>query len=524
MAEPKNNYNIKPYRSEEENENRKLYRAKDNIRRKWFSICSDINEHGNKLIYEKCLVQAFNLTEFVMDNYIEQLFDAANDQNNLRKIEKPKTDEKSKKGKKEENGKYLFIKENVTIDFDILLGYGYSGKTQILEKLGHKLPEYIHEVRQNRNKYAHGTDTYKNSIRDEVNSYETIVRYMNTMGELLVMMKKMSPSQVNPSYEELKLQVGKAIGHEDKYVALTLICENEKERIFYGKNSASKRDICIYELVPTENILEVYHHNREELMKVTGSGIVRTEDVLLKNKTCYIVKEKIEGDTLTQYLRKQKNDIDVRKDMLYQVERIIRNICKYPNIKTELKETDLIVDEQGDLWLTRYELGKKQLSQPEFIRRYRLILGIEEERTEMPLSPQLSAEEKSAKEDEESLKTKVAEMKEKFAQANTESAIRNDLDNTEEVKLAKEKNIESKEQQYEEAPEAVWEPAVEEVKRETVRQEQKQEPKESIGKTTDAVVALEMGSNSNQWAKLWGTLGICGGILLILWAVSGLLA
>ena len=73
MAEPKNNYKIKPYRSEEENENRQLYRSKDNICRKWLSICSDVNEHGNKVIYEKCLVQAFNLTEFVMDNFIEQI-------------------------------------------------------------------------------------------------------------------------------------------------------------------------------------------------------------------------------------------------------------------------------------------------------------------------------------------------------------------------------------------------------------------------------------------------------------------
>lgn len=522
MAEPKNNYKIKPYRSEEENENRKLYRAKDNIRRKWFSICSDINEHGNKLIYEKCLVQAFNLTEFVMDNYIEQLFDTANSQNNLRKIEKPKPDDKYKKGKKEENGKYLFIRENVTIDFDILLGYGYSGKTQILEKLGHTLPEYIHEVRQNRNKYAHGTDTYKNSIRDEVNSYETIVRYMNTMGELLVMMKKMLPDQVNPSYEELKLQVGKAIGHEDKYVALTLVGENEKERIFYGKNSVSKREVCIYELVPTENILEIYHRNREELMKVSGSGIARCEEVLLKNKTCYIVKEKIEGDTLTQYLRKQKNDIDVRKDMLYQVERIIRNIYKYSNITTELKETDLMVDEQGDLWLTRYELGKKQLSQAEFIRRYRLILGIEEERTQMPLGPKSSEEEKNSKEENVSLESKMAEMTEKFAQANAEPAVRNHLDSTEELKQ-EEKDTEPKEQQYTKAPEIVQEPVVEEVKQETVRQEQKQEPRENLGKTTDAVIQLEVGSNTNQWAKLWGTLGVCSGILLILWAISGLL-
>ena len=422
MTEPKNNYKIKPYRSEEENENRNLYRSKDNIRRKWFSICSNVNEHDNKGIYEKCLVQAFNLTEFVMDNFIEQLFDTAKNQNNIKKIENTNPDKKEdkwKKGKKEESGTYFFIKENVTIDFDTQFKNGYFGKTQILEKLGYKLPQHIHEVRKNRNKYAHGTDTYKNSIRDEVNNFETIVRYINTMGELLVMMKKLAPNQVNPSYEELKLQVGKAVGHEDKYVALTLVREDEKERVFYGKDSSNQREVCIYELIPPKNILDVYHQSKKELVKVAGSGIVRTEEVLLKNKTCYIIKEKIQGDTLPQYLRKQNKDIDVRKDMLYQVEKIIRNIYKYPNISTSLRETDLIVDGQGDLWLTQYELGKKQISQQEFVRRYRLILDIQEEITEMPQVSLASPESDDKAQKESVIPPKAEEKRIPVSEKNT---------------------------------------------------------------------------------------------------------
>ena len=522
MAEPKNNYKIKPYRSEEENENRSLYRSKDNIRRKWLSICGDVNEHGNKVIYEKCLVQAFNLTEFVMDNYIEQLFNAANSQDNLKKIEK-KTDkakDKWNKGKREENGIYEFIQQNVTIDFEKQFGFGYSGKTEILERLGHTLPEYIVEVRKNRNKYAHGTDTYKNSIRDEVNSYETIKRYMKTLGELLVVMKKLPKECIDPSYEELKLQVGKAVGHEDKYVALTLVSEDEKGRLFYGKNSSTQRPVSIYEMVPTKNILDIYHRNQKELIQVVGNGIVRTEEVLLKNKTCYIVTEKIEGDLFSLYLRAHRNDTNIKKDLMYQVEKILRNIYKYPNITTQFRETDLVVDSLGDLWLTQYEIGKKQFPEKEFLRRYRLILGIEEEKEEPQAEVKATPQPQKMEVKEEPVKAAEVIKEREVVRKVQKETVKENKSILEPVGIVEE----PEEKVYKEY--SVWTTMPD------AKGRSNQEKGEEVfrisaskhPKVQDVMVQVEMGNNPNNWAKLWGTLGACSGILIILWAISGLLA
>lgn len=418
-----NSYKIKVYKNSDENKNRLLYRSNSAILRKWLAVCSDICEHGDKNKYESCLVQAFNLAEFVMDNYIEDFFYNNKQHDNLEKI--PRKGEKPN-----DNGVYRLIKEDVVIDFYKLLGAGFGGKTEIVESFGVELPKGIHEVRKKRNSYAHGTETYKNATREELDSFETVQYYIDTLGQLLVSLKKLPAEMVNPSYEDMKLQVGSALGHSNKYAVLGLLWEDNKTRLFEGRDGKTQKNILIKEILPCPELLDIYSGSKEYLQKVVGNGIVRTEDVILKNKACYIISERVEGMKLNDYLNVHKDDTEIKKDLLYQVKKIVNAMSKYPNVCSLFCESDFVVDTDGDLWLTQYEYGKQQFKAEEIIRRYEMILDIEEytQDEESPEPVVIETESKVSEQDTSEPVVKVIESKAADFEAEVKSVERNGND------------------------------------------------------------------------------------------------
>jgi len=465
-------YKIKVYKNDDENKNRQLYKNKNDILRKWVAVYGDVDEHGDKNVYEKCLVEAFNVTEFVMDNFIEEVFNENKRKNNLKRISK-------KDEKPWYNGTYLFLDRNVEIDFYKLLNCGYSGKTEIVEKMGRVLPEHIHIVRQNRNKYAHGTDTYKNSTREELDSFDTVKLYMKTLGELLVAMGKLPKEMVEPTYEDMRLQVGGTLGYGNKYAVLNLIKENSEIRLFEGRNGKNQKDIYVKEILPRPDLLRCYQGSKEHLAKVVGNGIVRTEDVILRNKACYIVTERVTGTKLYDYLKQHQDDTETKRDLLYQIKKIVTGLTKYPDISSEFKESDFIVDVGGDVWLTEYEYGRMEISPEEIIGQYELILAVEEEHAES-IEPEV-CEQEEIKEEE----IKEEEIKEE--------------------KIEEEKSEEEKiEEEFEEDTNVYM-------------------VSSSAKGVTDTIIQIDTSSNENNWFKLFYTIGACTGILLILWAVAGLL-
>jgi len=491
----KKNYKIKVYKNDDENKNRQLYHSEKDVLRKWIAVCSDICEHGDKNTYEKCLVQAFNLTEFVMDNYIEDSFKMHRQNDNLVRI--PRKDEKPW-----DNGIYRFVKQDVVIDFYKLLGAGYGGKTEILEKLGVKLPEGIHEVRKKRNSYAHGTETYKNATREELDSFDTVKYYMNTLGQLLVVLKKLPPEMVDPSYEDMKLQVGSALGYGNKYAVLGLLQENEGTRLFEGRDGKTQRDILIKEILPCPNLLDIYRGSKEHLQKVMSNGIVRIEDVIFKNKACYIVSERIEGTKLYDYIKIHNDDAETKKDLLFQIKKIVNAIGKYTDVCSLFRESDFVVDAGGDLWLTQYEYGKQQYGAEEIIRRYEMILGVQ------PVIPEKISDSDELKTELETVENEVEvienEAKEIVPEVIEELAVEETQPNVIEIEPVVEESVANTE---------VFESV------ETYEQEEK--AKRNVVEYEMEVVETE--SNPNDWYKLLYTLVACGGVLLILWAISGLL-
>ncbi|MDD6157636.1 MAG: hypothetical protein PUB52_11530 [Lachnospiraceae bacterium] len=462
MAE-KTNYTIKVCKDEAEDKNRRLYVSKKAILDKWLSVCSDVNEHGDKQVYEKCLVQAFNLTEFVMDNWIEDMFRTNNQKGNLERI--PREREKAW-----QNGIYRFIEQGVVIDFDEKIGHGYYGKTVILEMLGIVLPKDINTVRKKRNNYAHGTDTYKNATREELDDFPTVLHYMDTLGELLLALKKIPVDMVRPTYETLKLKVGNTLGYDNKYVVLELVEEEKEYRLFAGRDGKTQREVSIKEILPRTDLLDIFRESKEYLLRVVGNGIVRTEDVILKNNACYIVTERVAGQKLYSYVKAHQADNEIKKDLLYQLKKIVTALQNNPNISAEFRESDFVVDAGGDLWLTQYEFGKMQLSPEEVIRRYEMILAIEEEQTEVFEEPEVVTIE-----EEQSIENSIEIIK---AEPVTEEEG-SDLERDDKAYVVSAK-------------------------------------KNSQGE----MVQLDVGSNQNDWSKLCYTIGACGGFLVILWALS----
>lgn len=458
--EDKKDYKIKVTRGDEENQNRQLYKSKSEILRKWLDVCSDICKHGDKNIYEECLVQAFNMCEFVMDNYIEDVFEDNRKSDNLIKIEKNNNYNKNNKS----DDVYKFIKQNVEINFTKLINSGFAGKTEILEKLGVKLPIGINEVRKKRNNYAHGTETYKSATREELNSFKTVQRYIDTLGQLLVGMEKLNQEQLRPTYEDLKLQVGKTLGYQGKYVVLGLLKEDEKSRVFEGRNTKSQKEILIEEILPCPELLAIYNGSKEYLQKVMGNGIVRTEDVILKNKACYIVLERIEGIKLYDYLKIHKDDLERKKDLLYQIKKIVNTMARYSGVCSDFCESDFIVDAEGDVWLCRYKFGKQKVGVTEIIRRYEMILDIEP-KVEPKVEPKIEPKVEPVKEVEPEIVVpdtpKGSEIEEKV-------------------------------------------------------------PSRKSNLVDYEMEVMGQESNPNNWYKFFYTVLVCGSILLVLWVISGM--
>lgn len=484
MADKKD-YKINVTRGKEENQNRQLYKAKDAILRKWLDVCSDICEHGDKKVYEECLVQAFNLCEFVMDNYIEDVFYANRKSDNLVRI--PKKGENT-----DDNGVYKFIEQDVVIDFQKQIKYGFAGKTEILEKLGVQLPKGIKEVRQKRNNYAHGTETYKNATREELNNFETVQFYIDTLGQLLVGMKKLNKEKVKPTYEELKLQAGKTLGYQGKYAVLSLLKEDEKSRLFEGRDTNSQKNILIKEILPCPELFDIYSGSKKCLQKVMGNGIVRTEDVILKNKACYIVSERIEGTRLYDYLKLHNDDSKIKKDLLYQIKKIVNTMGKYPDVCSGFCESDFVVDTSGDVWLTSYQYGKMKVDGAEIVRRYEMILAVEPEVE--TVEPEVFEPEEEMVEIDECVSEEVVEAKSSVKEV-----------------------IEVKHNVVEDVRETETQVVVPKVSENEVKVINR-----SANVVDYEIEVMGQECNPNNWYKFLYTLMACGSVLLALWGISTL--
>lgn len=449
-------------KNKDEDANRKKYQKKDEIQRKWFKIQGKLNEHGYTGLYESAIKEAFNLAEFVMTNYLEFFF---NQRKNL-----PET-------KNVRDKVYTYEGYEQPIDWG-LLDKGFAGKTELLEKVKVTLPQGTDKVRRLRNTMIHGTESYVAIDTELLKDYEWVEEKVTILGELLLAMRKISPEILRPTYADLKAKVGDVIGYNNDFTLLEVLREDSKERVFRGKESESGQDVIVTELVSEGNMpVSRYRELTDKLRKVRGNGIARTVSVVFENKTAYIVREKIEGRTLERYLAEQKPNDEQKKDILYQIRNVFKSLDKYPNVGVGFHKEDLLIDDDGIVWLTGYGIGKNPVYQSSLLEGYEVMLRVSKEVKE----PEKPVEE--VQEETEILvqRTPVQPMPEQNEQQDS----------------------------YEEAS------AVYELKASSVSEE--------VQPVDEQENEIPTKVNGNNWNKLWITLGSCACVVLLFWAIAGLI-
>ena len=79
----------------------------------------------------------------------------------------------------------------------------------------------------------------------------------------------------------------------------------------------------------------------------------------MKNHTCYIIRERVEGISLQEYIHSTKLTNENKRLILNQIKKICTTLKKFPNIISSFNETDFIIDASNDIWLTNYLYGEE---------------------------------------------------------------------------------------------------------------------------------------------------------------------
>lgn len=338
--------------------NKLMYKESEELIRKWISIYRKVNEHGDKRVYERLLTEAFNLTELVLDNYIDYF------KNEKFKPEQIKVVDKDV---------YLFPGYEKPISFRSATGF--AGKIIVMEKLGFHLPNEIQQVRTVRNKYTHTTETYKDSEAIELNDFKTFKLYIATLGKTICAVRALPKARMYPDYEGLKLHEGDTLGKKNEYSVLELIHEGKNSRVFLGRSSILNDEVKIVELIPSGNPKVLYDSCRE-LLKVRGNGIVRTLDVVFENQTCYLIHEHIKGQALKEYIVGNELSLEQKEYIFKQIQNIIRTVGGYPNLYVNFNSKNLVVDDRENIWLTLYRVGESRMEEKAILDMYKEELGL----------------------------------------------------------------------------------------------------------------------------------------------------
>ncbi len=324
-------------------ENKKLYKTPNEVLRKWISIYRKVAKYGERSVNERILSEAFNLTELLMDNYIDD-FSTANWSQAKRVEERPK----------------IFEYPDLDITIDYGLRTSFKGKTMILEKIGLSLPSDLNEVREVRNFYTHSTNTFKEREAKELDDYHTFQRYVLALGRTVGKVSGLTDKELFPEYTKLKLQEGMEFGKNDEYLALERCGSNDNERIFIGKSSRINEEVYIVEIVP-KNLTDSNIIRYKALFKIRKNGLARLIDLVYENKTIYLIFEKISGVSLQRYLAMADISIEKRQQLYCQIESLIASVVKQ-GIYASFNPKNLVLDEEGLLWLQQYGTEFKELN------------------------------------------------------------------------------------------------------------------------------------------------------------------
>ncbi len=353
MAEKQ--FHIKVTKNAEEEENRKRYKETKEVARKWKSILRNVNDHGEEDSYKyhlrQAYIQAFNLAELVMTNFIEEFI---YQQHELGKV----TVEKKQVPGQKYPQTFYHIEGVPGADINLYqeMGYGFRGKSALVERFGVVLPADLDAARDFRNKTEHSTETQaiaRESKYDKYTIYKDVEKYILTLGKLLVAMGKLEKEQLHLPYEALRLEEGECLGYLKEYKLEKLVKEDQTKRVFQGMKLEMGNKVEIIEFLPKPNMTAVYASYKEKMLNARGGGLARTDEVIFQCKAVYAVREVIEGSSLEAYLSKHSSSRE-REDLCAQIQRIYKTVNQTKGIYSDFLLEQFVVDRSGQVWLVDY--------------------------------------------------------------------------------------------------------------------------------------------------------------------------
>lgn len=292
----------------------KKYSTKEEVTKKWVSLCKKLNTDKSSGAYNAIIIEAISILDFVIENTLKADFLQGRFIDNLNK----------------------------------LIEIGYPISTSEFNNLK--------RIKWYRNMAAHNTET----VMQEIINYESAKDTFITIGTLLYTLHVLLEEDITPSGDKLKANVGELIG--GACLLQELIGQGGSGRVFkaYHKRLdliVAVKEIC-HELISSIDVA----NEKDMLLSLRHNGIPRIYDIIEDNQTYYLIMDYIEGQTLKEYIEKMEN-LPVNAVLRLAIE--LGNIVSYLHnfkggiIFRDLKPGNIMLDRENHIHLIDFGISKR---------------------------------------------------------------------------------------------------------------------------------------------------------------------
>ena len=326
---------MKPTKEYYNNQNIK-YHDPEEVRKKWIKIFRKINPYNDPATMMQSVKEAFVLVECVMKNKL------ADYRNAYESYGEPVPDTRAS---------YVFHypQGDIVIDF---ADYTVFGMTKYLRAIGYNLQGEIDETRKLRNFFIHNLETTTVEYFKDNMNFGTVMQALYNLGETLVALGMLQPQDVQPSFEDMRVQEGETLGLSDEFVVDRFIAKSGTSRLYEGRHIRLNRKVAIKELLPNTFSEQLLINERDLLVSLSHPRIPHIYDVFNQNGTFYIVMDYIDGEGLDAYVQHNRCSVAEKLRLVYDICDVVNYLhASKGMIHADLKPKNVMVDVNGDVYI-----------------------------------------------------------------------------------------------------------------------------------------------------------------------------
>lgn len=338
---------MEQWSSEEITERTKTrYRNQKNVKDKWIREYKKISVDGDYQRNRACLMEVFNMLDFVMQNRLD-----------VEMNEHVKLPDLVREG----TIKWCFRLEE---DDRIIRFYpptSFKSRAYALNLFGYHISEEIEDyMRRIRNVTAHGVETV---VREYVKlDYEYTRSLMRKMASALINLGMLDESLIDPSFDILRVKIGETI-HEGAYLIEEFVAEGGSGRVYRGRQTKLNRTVAVKELKPGSFDKDQIAKECSVLVNLKHEQIPQIIDTFGENGTYYIIMEYVDGITIQQYMSKYViEDSDVL-NLGIQLSALVGYLHQQGIIYSDIKPQNIMINRLGQLRLIDFGIARSVTQQ-----------------------------------------------------------------------------------------------------------------------------------------------------------------